>query len=90
MNVSIKDALPRLQKDGKRMSEEDLIAKAVTKNLPQYLVKDFIMKEGNTLKTIKEARMLLKQIKKAHYMSKKSKTSSNKENNQTNSTEEGP
>ncbi len=42
----INDALPLLQKDGKRMSEEDLIMKVVTKNLPQYLVKDFIMKEG--------------------------------------------
>ncbi len=50
----------------------------------------FFMKEGDTLKTIKEARKLLKWIEKAHYMSKKSKTSSNKEKNQTSSKEEGP
>ncbi len=76
-------------KDGKKMRKKDLIMKDLTKNPPQYLVKDFIMKEGNTFKTIKEARKLLNQIKKAYYMSKKFKTSNKKETNQTNSKEDG-
>ncbi len=46
------------------MSKEDLNIKVVTKNLPQFLVKDLTMKEGSTVRTMKEARKLLKQIKR--------------------------
>ncbi len=72
------------------MREGDLITKVVTKNIPLYLVKDFIMKEGNTLKTTKDTRKLLKQMEKAHYMSKKHKTQNNKEKNHIYSKEDGP
>ncbi len=73
---NIHDALPLQQKYGKKTSNNNLIKKVVTKNLPWYLVKDLIMKAGNTLK--EEARKLQKLIEKDQYMSKKSKASSNK------------
>jgi hypothetical protein len=59
-------ALPSLAKDGQEMTERKLVRKVVIRNIPESWKRDFALKGGEKLKTLKYAKRALMTIERAY------------------------